>query len=283
MRAGVRPAGAPAKNKEGRPTMTWRIIVLLALLAAAPVFAAERPVFEPYHLDKSTTSTFTDNFVMGPNYYAFAGDGTYQKIARAHMGVFEMDTGTWTQDPSGELRLKSTERYENIVCGPVKIYVNREEVVESLPALAGKLRAFLNAHPDEDSFSRAEVERISQYGGEASVARIYGVGNVKRVSRAELEALFPAMGTFVRAPRRVTQVAVPVRFDGQDVLIMRDQNARERTNSFADHIRTLPRRRLRHRLFTSIPFDRFLEESQRRQPFMFHPQMNCDTTVPLLR
>ena len=263
--------------------MMSRVIVLLTLLAAAPAPAAERPVFEPYHLDKSTTSTFTDNLVMGPDYYAFAGDGTYRKIARAHMGVFEMDTGTWTQDLSGELRLKSTERYENIVCGPVKIYVNREDVVESLSALAGKLRAFLNAHPDEDSFSRAEVERISQHGGEASVARIYGVGNVKRVSRAELEALFPAMGTFFRAPRRVTQVAVPVRFDGQDVLIIRDQHARQQAGSFADHIRTVPRGRVRHDFFTSIPLERFLEETQLRQPFMFHPQMNCDTTVPLLR
>ena len=103
------------------------------------------------------------------------------------------------------------------------------------------------------------------------------------LSRAELEALFPAMGTFFRAPRRVTQVAVPVRFDGQDVLIIRDQHARQQAGSFADHIRTVPRGRVRHDFFTSIPLERFLEEIQRRQPFMFHPQMNCDTTVPLIR
>ena len=259
------------------------LIILLALLAAAPAFAAEESVPEPYPLDKATTTVFACYHGSGTLYYAFAGDGTYQRIAREHMGVFEMDTGTWAQDPSGDLRLESTKTYERITTGPLMIHTGYAGTLEALPESSAKLRAFLDAHAGEDSFTSASVERIERLGVNDSVARFQVIRPVERVGRADLEALLAETERFVRAPRRATSLAVPARVEGREVLVWKEGDVPTNTKYLARWVRETPPGKHHMLLYMPIPLERFLEESQRRQPFVFHPQMNCDTTVPLIR
>ena len=258
-------------------------IILLALLTAGPAFADEQPKPEPYLLDKSTTTVFACYHGSGTLYYAFAGDGTYQKIAREHMGVFEFDTGRWTQDPSGDLRLDSTKTFEQITTGPLMIHTGYKGTLEALPASTAKLRAFLDAHAGEDSFTSASVERIERLGVNDSVARFQVIRPVERVGRADLDALLAEAERFIRAPRRATSLAVPARVEGREVLVWKEGGVATNMKYLARWVRETPPGKHHMLLYMPIPLDRFLEESERRQPFVFHPEMNRDTTVPLIR
>ena len=203
-------------------------------------------------------------------------NGTYRHITRHHLFVEEDDHGTWTENPTGDVLLKSDLHYRRIVSGDLIVSVWHRERAQSLPDLKKKILHFLKSHR-RATFSMAEVQRIreSPLRGSPNVrsSDINVIGNP--INRADLEGLLTAIDEFMTSDTKNVFVLKPLVY--RSAVIFVDNDRVSLSKQVIDQELALPP----HPAYTpdkhgyhEIDSSRFAEESKETQEFIFFPEMN---------
>jgi hypothetical protein len=149
-------------------------------------------------LSKKEDSFFKYDIVSASFYMHFRTNGTYRRIDREHMGVEEVDRGTWTQDSKGSITLRSAMHYRNIEAGPLQIWTWEMDVAPQLPQLHATVTNFLRTNHAEHFDSNFVTQRLVLIRGEGTTlyCPIYVTEGTKEVSRRQLASLLRAVEEF---------------------------------------------------------------------------------------
>ena len=80
----------------------------------------------PFLLSKDHDTVFRYDGTTWTAYFHFGNDGKYRRITRHHVGITEDDRGTWKQNATGQIEVRSSKRAKTVVrSGPFHISARR--------------------------------------------------------------------------------------------------------------------------------------------------------------
>lgn len=253
----------------------WVIVFCCVSLAA-------RAVENGFALSAKEDSFFKEEAFTGSSYVHFRTNGTYSRIAREHMFVEESDCGTWTQDSSGWVTMKSAMHYRNIEAGPLAIWTWHTNIAGRLPqihaAIASLLRTNTSEHFDPDFVGERLVRLPSR--GTNYYSPISLDFEAKQISRSQLSALLQAIEVFTNRTDNCHFHVAPMKY--KDVTFLLWRGSETPLNRSLPQVKASIDRLKRDKggkevlplVYTAIDKRTFADEADRTQEFIFHPEMN---------
>jgi hypothetical protein len=248
-------------------------------------FGSEPPVLLPRDRD----SVFRKEAFTATHYFHFGKDGKYRTISREHMFTAEMDRGTWKQEATGEIELRSSIRLKELKKGPMRIEVRDTEELDALRPLEKDIEKFL-ATDRSDFWPRERIESAWQYTYTCSLfdsTRTFSAvaveQGVAKITRKQLVGLLDAWRAYLKDDTKNRFHIFPVRHHKFVLLVLKDYpfcaNAEtpEKVKEVADLFRpsdapeTPPTM-----VYALVDSKSVLQEMKTKQPFIFYPQLNRD-------
>lgn len=262
--------------------------VLLAILGIgtmAPPFSLGGE--SPFLLSKDRDSVFRQEAFTSTDYFHFGKDGKYRQINREHMFTAEMDRGTWQQEATGEIELRSSIRVKELKKGPMRIEVRDVEELDALRPLEKDMEKFL-ATDKSDSWTREKIENAWRYTYTWSLFEERKTFNavaieqeVAKITRKQLVELLDAWRAYLKDDTKNRFHFLPVRYHDFVLLASEDypflanaetpDEVKETASHFhrSDASETPPAM-----VYVLVDSERVLQEMKTKQPFIFYPQMN---------
>jgi hypothetical protein len=258
------------------PAIVMFLVVCCGLRVAAQ--ATERGL----SLSTTEDSFFKEEVFTGSSYVHFRTNGTYSRIAREHLFVEESDRGTWTQDSTGWITMKSTMHYRNIEAPPLAIWTWHTNVAVLLPrihaTISGLLRTNNSAHFTSEFVGERLVRLPSR--GTNFYSPIAVDFEAKQISRSQLTSLLQAIETFTNRTDNHHFHVAPMKYKKITFLLWRDEETRLNRNlqeirNSIDQLRMQEgKKEVLPLIYTSIDKETFSDEAGRTHEFIFHPEMN---------
>lgn len=232
-------------------------------------------------------STKEDNYFKkeaptGSAYVHFRTNGTYRRIAREHMYVAENDRGTWIQDSTGLVTMKSAMHYRNIEARPLAIWTWHTNTAARLPQIHEAISAFLrtnNSEHFESDFIRNRLVQLPSRGTNV-YSPISPDPRENQTSRSNLVALLAAIEVFTNRTDNHHFHVTPMKYKEIRFLLWGDaetpinRDLPAIKNSIDQLQREEGRKDLVPYVYTGIDKKRFDDEAGRTQEFLFRPEMN---------
>jgi hypothetical protein len=255
---------------------------------AALIIAATAPCFSfgdepPFLFSKDHDSVFRLEAFTWSVYFHFGKDGTYRRITRHHLFVEEADRGTWKQDATGQIEVRSSIGAKTEVkSGPLRISVRDTEQLEALRPLEKDIGKFLAADK-RDSYTRHEIERACK-----SVAI---KDRVEKVTRKQLVELLDACKAYLKDDTKNRFHFVPIRYQKFVLLASSDcapfgEYARtpDRVKQVADVFARMAQPGTPPSMvYVLVDTGPALQEMKTTQRFIFYPELNRCGNEEILR
>jgi len=270
-------------------------LAILGMVGTVPRFShGGEP---PFLLSKDHDTVFREERFTGTSYFHFGKDGKYREISREHMFIAEMDRGTWKQDATGRIELRSSIRVkEEVKSGPLRISVRDVEELEAFRPLEKDIGKFL-ATNQRDSYPRDEIERAWRYTYTWSLfdktdtlSAVAVEDGVEKVTRKQLVELLDAWRAYLKDDTKNRFHFVPVRYHKFVLLASKDypflanaetpEKVKQVADAFGGTAASQTPPALVYALVDSGPA---LQEMKTNQPFVFHPELNGVGSEKLLR
>lgn len=270
------------------------LLVTLGMVGTVPQFSVGGE--PPFLLSKDRDSVFRLEAFTSTDYFHFGKEGKYRQIDREHMFTAEMDRGTWKQEKTGQIELRSSILVKQLKRGPLSIPARNFEELEALRSLENDISRFL-ASDRRDSYPRDEIERAwrhtytwSLFNETRTFNAVDVEDSVDMVTRKQVVALLDAWKAYQKDDTKNRFHFVPVRHHKFVLLASNDYpflaNAKtpEKVKQVADAFgvtaasETPPA--LVYALVDSGPA---LQEIKTNQPFVFYPELNGVGSEKLLR
>lgn len=273
-------------SSKRRSAVRW-VAAFFGLCACLGSVLAEDDVFR---LPQDRDTFFRERGITETDYLHFQKAGSYRRIVRAHMGVLTWDHGTWKQDASGVIVLRSKEQVKPVRCGPLTIAPGTVDCLKAFQPLKNDISQFL-ARDNRQVYPAKEIADAWQYPSPRASVMMSAVKvdkETKSVTRAQLVALLSAWSKHVAGD--VAEVAHVTALAHKDkVVLVWDEHDTtfwfpdEKPKSFEEKLKRVRESLKREAetgkpqgptLYTRIPQPEFETESRTTQPFLFYPEMN---------
>lgn len=108
--------GVPVKEYMTLPALAcgevgYRFCLFVIGVASFLCLSAPAGEAQLHFLSTNESSFFLSDHRTGATYYRFGAGGSYEEIAREHMGIFPFGSGTWRQDTNGVISIVSTNKH----------------------------------------------------------------------------------------------------------------------------------------------------------------------------
>lgn len=243
----------------------------------------------PFLLSKDHDNVFREEAFTSTSYFYFGKDGSYRQINREHMFVAEMDRGTWKQDATGVIELKSSIRMKKLKSGIFTVSPHNIDEFKARHSLEKDIRTFLEAD-ERTSYSPYEIESAWMYSYTWSLFHstktfkaVHVDKGVERVTREQLVRLLDDWRAYLHDDTKNCFHFTPVRYDKYVLLASSDYSfiANAKTPEEAKKTATISVQVRKTRaesppalVYVLVDSDSALQEMETNQPFIFHPEMN---------
>ena len=241
----------------------------------------------PFLLPKDRDNVFRLEAFTSTDYFYFGKDGKYRQINREHMFTAEMDRGTWKQEATGEIELRSSIHVKDLKIGPMHIEVGNSEQLDAMRPLEKDMEKFLAADKS-DFWPRKKIENAwnytytwSLFNSTITFNAVAVERGVTKITRKQLIELLDAWRAHLQDDTNHRFHFVPVRYHkfillaSKDYPFLANAETPDEVKKTADtfHISDAPKvpPALVYVLVDSEPA---LREMKTKQPFIFYPQLN---------
>jgi len=269
--------------------MTWqcdRADVTLMVILSISVLVANRSrgAEPPFLLPKEDDSVFRLEAFTSTSYFHFGKDGKYRRISRQHLFTCESDRGTWKQDATGRIELRSAVLVKELKSGPLRVPVRNIEQLEALRPLEKDIGAFLSAD-EKNSYSRREIERAWKYTytwslfeSKVTFSAVEAAYFPENITKSHFRELLDAWKAYLKDDSKNRFYLVPVKHQNLVLLASDDypfmantqtpEKVREKADLFVE------RKVSPVFVYVLTGSDAALKEMKTRQPFIFYPELN---------
>lgn len=243
----------------------------------------------PFMLPKDRDSIFQEQAFTSTSYFHFGKDGSYRQIDREHMFTAEMDRGTWKQEKTGEIELRSSIRMKELKKGPMRIEVRDIEELDALRPLEKDIEKFL-ATDKSDIWPREKIHYAWKYPYTWSLFKSTRTADAvavdpsaAKITRKQLVELLDAWRAYLKNDTKNRFHFTPVRYQKFILLASKDypflanaetpEEVKKTADTFhrSDTPETPPAM-----VYVLVDSKSVLKEMKTKQPFIYYPQMNQD-------
>ena len=261
------------------------VFVPLTILGVAATFPClSRGGEPPFLLSKDHDTVFRLEAFTSTNYFHFGKDGKYRQIDREHLFTCESDRGTWKQDATGRIELRSAVLVKELKSGPLRVPVRNIEQLEALRPLEKDIGAFLSAD-EKNSYSRREIERAWKYTytwslfeSKVTFSAVEAAYFPENITKSHFRELLDAWKAYLKDDSKNRFYLVPVKHQNLVLLASDDypfmantqtpEKVREKADLFVE------RKVSPVFVYVLTGSDAALKEMKTRQPFIFYPELN---------
>lgn len=241
----------------------------------------------PALLPKDRDNVFREEAFTSTGYFCFGKDGKYRQIDREHMFVAEMDRGTWKQDATGEIEVRSAILVRKFAKGPMSIDIRDVEELEALRPLEKDIEKFL-ATDKSDSWPREKIDNAWKYkytwslfDSKSTASAVAVKKGVAKITRKQLEELLDAWRAYLKDETKNRFHFQTVRYEKFVLLASKDwpflanaktpDEVKETAGTFGGSgaSDTPPAM-----VYALVDSERTLKEMKTKQRFIFYPEMN---------
>lgn len=204
------------------------------------------------------------------------------------MFIAETDRGTWTQDATGEIELKSSIRMKKMKNGIFTISPHNIDEFKARDSLVRDIRTFLEAD-ERTSYSPDEIESAwmytftwSLFHSTKTFKAVHVDEGVEMVTREQLVRLLDDWQAYLKDDTKNCFHFIPVRYDKYILLSSGDyplvnaetpEEAKKTAINFTRAIKA-ESESPPPLVYVLVESDSALEEMKTNQPFVFYPEMN---------
>jgi hypothetical protein len=257
--------------------MMKKIASLLALCSI--FFLSEMGCAEDvlYKFPKNEDTYFANFSGSFSEFFHFKKNRTYIKIDRDHLGIAEIDSGTWLQNRNGLLVMSSSKRFRDVIYGSLTIFINDKREVVALPAVKELMSSFLNNN-QAAIFSGQEVQNIYKRNTKGDrLPTLYGGNSYgDDCRRQDIEGLIRAIDAYPKGKHNQMFFIKPLLYKERVVLIWNENESLVHSDIafIKEQMDALKNSEIPFSVFTLIDKETYERETSRPEPFKFYTEMN---------